>query len=159
MPLQKITKILTPAQAFDKMCKYCAYQERTQHQVRLKLQSLYIPNQDTENIIAKLIENNFINELRFATTYASGKFRINKWGKLKIKHGLKKQKITPYCIAKALQSIDNQEYEKAAKKLFTTKYNGLKGQKKIKALKAASYLRTKGYESDIITHLANVIED
>ena len=86
-------EIITPHQALAKAYKFCAYQERSQQEVRLKLKSFLITDDEVENIIVNLIENNFINEERFAIAFAGGKFRINKWGKLKIKAALKTASI------------------------------------------------------------------
>ena len=75
---------------------YCAYQERSQYEVRGKLISLGMRNQELEEIILHLIETNFLNEERFAKAYAQGKLRVKGWGKNKIKQGLLfKQVSTP----------------------------------------------------------------
>src|SRR6478609_905032 len=81
-PKQK--KILTKAEAFQKASSFCAYQERTQQEVRDKLWELQVNRDWIEEIISQLIVENFINEERFAKAFAGGKFRIKKWGKVKI---------------------------------------------------------------------------
>lgn len=140
-------KITTPIQAKSKVELYCAYQERSQMEVRKKLKELEIEHDIAENIIVDLIENNFINEERFALAYAGGKFRINKWGKIKIKQGLKQHNISEYCIKKALQSIEEEDYTKTLEKLIDKKLKETKEssiQKKTNAI--ISSIVNKGYE-------------
>ncbi len=93
------------------MERYCAYQERSQREVRTKLLSLEVYGDTLEDIICDLIENNFLNEMRYAEAYVSGKFRIKKWGISKIKFQLKQQQVSDYCIRKAIATVDPIEYE------------------------------------------------
>ena len=140
-------KITTPIQAKSKLENYCAYQERSQLEVRKKLRELGIESDVAENIIVDLIENNFINEERFALAYAGGKFRINKWGKIKIKQGLKQHNISEYCIKKALQSIEEKDYFETLEKLIEKKFKETKEsniQKKTNII--ISSIVNKGYE-------------
>ncbi|MGY0037761.1 regulatory protein RecX [Pedobacter sp. NJ-S-72] len=93
--------------ALVKAESYCAYQERAQQEVRNKLYDWGLRHDDVEEVITELILNNFLNEERFANAYVSGKFNIKKWGKIKIKQGLKLKKIPEKMITKALtRSID-----------------------------------------------------
>ena len=101
---------MTQNEAIEKMKKYCAYQERSQSEVRQKLYSYELSNNEIENILCVLIEQNFINEERFAKTFARGKFRQKKWGKVKIKQHLKQKQISDYCIQTGLEEIDTDDY-------------------------------------------------
>src|SRR5690554_4347267 len=103
-------KIYTPRQARLKAESYCAYQERSQQEIRDKLYSWGVYPDDVENIIVDLISENFLNEERFAHAYASGKFNIKKWGKGKITSGLKFKQVPPRLIKDALNTIDPDEY-------------------------------------------------
>ncbi|HEV8079593.1 MAG TPA: hypothetical protein VGP43_02700 [Chitinophagaceae bacterium] len=80
-----VTK-LTKEQALPKIKLYCAYQERCHKEVKEKLYSLGLYKKDVEQLISQMIEENYLNEERFAIQYAGGKFRMNKWGRIKIKH-------------------------------------------------------------------------
>ncbi|MFN7691482.1 MAG: regulatory protein RecX, partial [Bacteroidota bacterium] len=75
--------------ALVKAGKHCAYQERSQHEVRNKLYEWGVRGEDAENIIVELINQGYINEERFAIQLANGKFRIKHWGKVKITQALK----------------------------------------------------------------------
>jgi len=89
---------------------YCAYQERAQQEVRDKLYDWGLHHDEVEEVITELITTNFLNEERFANAYVSGKFNIKRWGKIKIKQGLKLKRIPDKMIIKALNTIDYDEY-------------------------------------------------
>ena len=91
----------TPEQAIPKIKQYCAYQERCHAEVKDKLYSFGLHRKDVDEIIVLLIGENYLNEERFAIHYAGGKFRINHWGKNKIKQALKQKRVSDYCIKKA----------------------------------------------------------
>jgi regulatory protein len=130
---------------------YCAYQERSQQEVRSKLYDWGLWPNEVEEVISELIENNFLNEERFAKAYVSGKFNIKHWGKIKIKQGLKLKKITDKMISIALKGIDYDDYLKtilntAEKKLpFISEKDPYKRKNKL-----VTYLMSKGFEIDLI---------
>ena len=133
--------------------EYCNYQERSQLEARLKLAALGCHKEQIEEILAYLIEHNFINEERFAIAIAKGKFSLKDWGKIKIKQALKRHHISEYCIQKALQEIDEGVYmDKLA--ILIRKYLSinLQSEKNIfrKKAKTLFYLQQKGYEKGLI---------
>ncbi len=147
-------KIYDKKSAKLKIEQYCAYQERSQQEVRDKLYDMGLHKEDVENIISELIDNNFLNEERFATTYARGKFRIKHWGRIKIKQHLKLKKVSEYCIKKALSLIDPNEYEKIIIQLIEKKNRELKeNDAYIKKQKVIRYVVSRGFETDIVLSL------
>lgn len=142
---------LTKEQAFQKLKHYCSYQERCHKDVREKLYSLGVGKIVHDEIIATLIEENYLNEERFAIAFARGKFRINEWGKNKIRIELKKRQVSDYCINKALKQIDEKEYLQTLQKLAIKKYAALKNEQYlIRKKKAMDYLLGKGFEWDMV---------
>lgn len=103
---------------YRKAAAFCAYQERSQQEVRNKLYTLKIQSTDIESIIAKLVQDNFINEERFAIAYAGGKFRIKQWGKIKIKMMLEQKQVSSFCISKALNEISKADYLQTLEQLI-----------------------------------------
>lgn len=93
-----------------KMQKYCAYQERCHQEVRYKLLNIKVYGDQLEDIINKLIEDDFLNEERFARAYARGKILFKKWGKNKVLAEFRARSISTYCTRKALEEIDEQVY-------------------------------------------------
>ena len=153
-------KITDPHLALIKMQSWCAYQERCQQDARTKLYELGLWPEAVENIIVKLIEDNFLNEERFATTFARGKFTIKKWGRIKIKQELKQKRVGDYCLKKAMQQIDETEYMATLKKLIDSKRKLIKEKSPIKLkFKLMNYVLSKGYEKDLVFDILNNKED
>ena len=154
--MQKANNFHTPKQAKLKAMKYCAYQERCQQEVRNKLHELGVYGNDAESIITELISENFINEERFATLFAGGKFRIKKWGKIKIQHALKQYNISEYCINKGFKEIGHADYIKTLKKIIADKKEQIKAANTLAAKKKIiQYAISKGYESDLVWEIIN----
>ncbi len=139
-----------------KAANYCAYRERTQQEVRDKLYEYGLHRDEVEALIAELITENFINEERFAIAFAGGKFRIKRWGRLKIVNELKRRGITEYCIKKALGEIDEDDYETTARDLAAKKFNSLRDEDLLKRkYKVIRYLTGKGYEHALVQKIAD----
>lgn len=145
----------TPKQALPKIKQYCAYQERCHAEVKEKLYSFGLYKNDVEQIISQLIEENYLNEERFAIHYAGGKFRMKQWGKVKIKYALKQKQVSDYCIKKALNEIDENDYMQTLQKLAEQKLKALKSEKNIvsKKRKLQDYLLQKGYEGELVREM------
>ena len=120
---------MTYKQVLEKLKHYCAYQERAHSEVYSKLWDFQLDEEERTNIIATLIGENYLNEERFAIAYAGGKFRMKKWGKVKIKIELKKRNISAYCIKKAMQEIDEEGYMEGLYKVIEKKMKTEKQEK------------------------------
>jgi len=144
--------------AFEKLKHYCAYQERCHKEVRSKLLSLKVYGDELEEIITGLIDENYLNEERFARSYARGKFRMKQWGRLRIRQELKKRHISEYLIKKAMTEIEEGEYDNTIRELvqkYKSKYGDLADFAMRKKL--ISLLMNKGYEQSLIyTHIEKV---
>ena len=145
-------KYLTKEQALQKAKHYCGYQERSHKEVKEKLYALGLYKQQVEECIAQLIEENYLNEERFAQLFAGGKFRMKQWGRVKIKYELKQKNVSEYCIKTGLKEIDEADYEKTLEKLAQEKWGAVKSEKNvfIKLRKTQDYLMQKGYEHELI---------
>ena len=144
-------KYLTKEQALQKIKHYCAYQERCHNEVKEKLYNLGVWKKEHDEIIATLIEENYLNEERFAIAFAGGRFRIKKWGRVKIKYELKQKQVSDYCIKKALKQIDEADYLKVLNKLAKEKYASLKSEQYlVRKKKTMDYLMGKGFEIELI---------
>ena len=122
---------LTPGLAFPKIKAYCAYQERCHSEVKEKLFSYGLSKNDVEELISKLVVENYLNEERFAIQFAGGKFRIKQWGKTKIRYELRQKQVSGYCIKKALSLIDDSACLETLHKLATLKLKALKKEKNL----------------------------
>jgi len=137
--------------ALQKIRYFCGYQERSHSEVKEKLYSFGLWKSEVEELLSQLIEEDFLNEERFAISFAGGKFRMKQWGRVKIRSELKKRKVSEYCIRKALSSIDENDYQKTLEKLVEKKLLTLKGEKNIfiKKRKLQDWLLQKGYEYEL----------
>ncbi len=148
---------LSKEQALQKCRHYCIYQERCHQEVKEKLYSFGLFTKEVDELIASLIEENYLNEERFAVSYAGGKFRMKQWGKVKIKHALKQKQVSAYCIKNAINQIGEDRYSETLFQLAGSKWKMLKGEKNvfIRKRKTYDYLLQKGYESDLINEALN----
>ena len=94
-----------------KAANFCAYQERSQKEVRNKLYSYGLYTDQVDELLSDLIVDGYVNEERFAKAFIGGKFRIKKWGRVKILQAIALHKISDYCIREGLKEIDEDEYE------------------------------------------------
>lgn len=133
-----------------KLRHYCAYQERCHSEVRKKCYELGLRGDDLEAAIAHLVEENFLNEERFARAFAGGKFRMQQWGRKKITMALKQKQVSPYCIKKGLEEIDAEVYWDTLLALTGKKYRLLKGEQYLKRqYKTMQFLLQRGFEQEL----------
>jgi len=141
-----------------KIASYCAYQERCQLEVRNKLYTYGLFSDQVDELLAWLITENFVNEERFAQTFAGGKFRIKKWGKFKITQALKQKDISDYCIKKGLEEIGNEDYIDTIKVIAEKKLNEyslkISNPYQLKA-KTAKHIISKGFEPSLVWDVLN----
>lgn len=139
-------------EAKAKIEAYCAYQERCHYEVATKLKALGMDAEQSSRLISHLIEDNFLNEERFAIAYASGKLRIKHWGRNKIKQGLLAKFVSKPIIQTALYSFEEDEYVTVFQQLAERKWRELEKEKdkwKRKA-KLTRFLQSRGFENDLI---------
>ncbi len=142
-----ISKRLTKEQAWQKIKHYCAYQERSHSEVKQKLYGFGLYKAEVEELLSKAIEEDYLNEERFAELFAGGKFRMKNWGKIKIMYELRQKGVSSYNINKAMKAIPDEDYSRTLQRLAEGKWQQLNGEHYIaKQAKAMSYLLQKGYE-------------
>lgn len=141
----------------QKASNFCVYQERSHKEMREKLLSWGATYDEIDYTLTWLIENNFLNEGRFAEQYAGGKFRVNKWGKRKIAFELKKRGLSENNIKIALQEISEEDYNQTIQDLIERKKSELKYKDSGLALKQkiVRWLISRGYEPDLIYDFLN----
>lgn len=149
---------ITLKEARLKAASYCAYRERTQQELRNKLYNDGLFGDEVEEVVTAMIEENFINEERYAKSFAGGKFRINSWGRIKIKLALKQKNISPYCIQEALKEIEDTEYIQTIDRLIRKRIIGPEEKGDfVKKNKAVNYLLNKGFETELVWERLNDI--
>ena len=151
-----IKKVIDEKTALAKAQHYCAYQERSQQEVRDKLYEWGLNPVGVENVIMHMVEGNFLNDERFANAYVIGKFRQKGWGRVKIKQGLKFKKVSEPLIKKALKSINEDDYIKMLQTVIQKKEKLLTEKEPYKRrYKLQQYALSRGYENDLISDVLN----
>jgi regulatory protein len=144
-------KRISPAEAVKKIQHYCAYQERSHQEVRNKLFDYGLFENEVDEITSKLIADGFLNEERFAKAFAGGKFRIKKWGKIKIERELEMLGVSKRNIATGLNEIDRDDYRKALIILLEKKSAQLTDDEGYQLKdKLGRYVIAKGYEPAMV---------
>lgn len=142
--------MVTP-EVLAKARRYCDAQERCHQQVRDKLYTWELHQEEVEQVISQLIGEGFLNEQRFAEGYAVSKFRQKDWGRVKIREALRLKKISAPCIKNALMAIDDEEYMaylSAAVEKLRPKAKGRNEWEREQRVKR--YLMGRGFEPDLI---------
>jgi regulatory protein len=155
-------KQLTKEQAYQKLRHYCGYQERSHQEVKDKAYSFGLRKTEVEELTSRLIEEDYLNEERFANLFAGGKFRMKGWGRIKIKYELKQKRVSEYCIKKALKEIPEEDYLQTLRKLAKKKWDATKGagiNRYVKMAKTRDYLIQKGFESGLIDNELKGLSD
>jgi regulatory protein len=138
-------------EALQKLQHYCAYQERCHQEVRQQLRDMNVYPDWREEIIVALIEENFLNEERFACSYVRGKFRMKKWGRVRIKQELRRRKISDYCIRKGMAEIEEAAYLEVLRALILKKGDRTEAPNLWTFRnKVARFVIDKGYEPALV---------
>ena len=149
----------TIKQAIQKLEHYCAYQDRCHEEVIQKLRSMKMDSDEIDAIIVHLIASNFLNESRFACSFARGKHRIKHWGKIRIVNELKFRKISQYNINLALKEITTEEYEATFHNLAEQNWESIRELNPLKKRKKfCDYLLRKGFESNLVYEKVKELE-
>ncbi len=151
MPFQRkrLTQPLTPDEALAKLEYFCAYRERCSKEVYLRMAELGMRGADAEHIFEVLQQDGFVDDARFAIAYAGGKFRMNHWGRVRIRIELRMRNIEPALIQQALDAIDPAEYAVVLQELLVKKKAYYAGDASARDKSAAALLRA-GFESELV---------
>ena len=154
-----MSEVNSVKEAIHKIEHFCAYQERCHDEVVQKLRAMKMESNEIDEIVAHLIKENYLNESRFACSFARGKHRIKFWGKVRIVNELKFRNISTYNINLALKEITPEEYDTNFNTLAERNWHSIKesnGLKKRK--KCCDFLLRKGYESNLVYEKVKELE-
>ncbi|PQJ21557.1 regulatory protein RecX [Tenacibaculum sp. SG-28] len=149
-------KVYTVEEIKQKLERYCIYQDRCHKDVEQKMFAYGLIPEAREHILLHLLENNFLNEERFAKSFARGKFRIKKWGRERISRELKLRDISAYNLKIALKEIEEEEYLCTLQALYEKRNESLSEENEFKRNKKLfDYLKYRGYETNLIVAVIN----
>ena len=148
---KEISKKLEFEDARQKIARFCAYQERAHSEVEGKLYSYGLNKSSVEELLAWLITENFVNEERYAIAFTGGKFRVKRWGKLKIRQHLGQKSVSEYSINKALAQIEDSDYLETVDYLIEKSLKVTKAPNEYELRhKISRSLITKGFEPELV---------
>jgi regulatory protein len=146
--------------AINKIEHFCAYQERCHEEVVQKLRSMKMDSEEIDTIMVHLISDNFLNEERFACSFARGKHRIKHWGKIRIVNELKSKKITQTLINSALKEISPEEYAITFHTLAERHWESIRETNLMKKRKKfCDYMLRRGFESNLVFDKVKELEN
>lgn len=138
--------------ALSKLESWCAYQDRSEFEARKKLQSFHLNEEEIEKIVARLVEQQFLDDARFAESFVNGKFKIKRWGRIKIASYLREHHINAQFVHRAFDQIPEEEYFEVCADLIKRKANDLSTEKDkfVKKSKIIRFLQSRGFELDVV---------
>lgn len=145
-------KYTSKAEAWVKIQRFCAYQDRCHSEVRSKLLDMGVYGDTLEELMADLVTERFLDEERFARSFAGGKFRIKHWGRVRIRQELKRRRVSDYCIRMGLSEISDDDYQTTLTTLLEKQYAAHLPQSDAFTAKqkAAQYALRRGFESELV---------
>ena len=158
--MKATAKTYTVQEAKERLEAYCAYQERCHREVVTKLRTMGMIPLAIDDIVVHLIQNGFLNEERFAKSFARGKFRIKKWGRVRIERELKTRGLSDYNIEVGLEEIDEEEYIDTFEIVAEKKQATIREKNPYKAkAKLANFLLYRGFEPDLVYEKVDELYD
>ena len=153
-------KQLTPGEALNKAAAYCTLCERCISEVSAKLTAWGVPYAVQEEIIARLIEEKFIDEARYCRAFVNDKVRFNRWGRLKITAALREKRLPQEYIKEAMENIDEDAYQQSLLETIDIKRRELKGKDDFATQqKIIRHAASRGYEPSLIIKAMNYSGD
>ena len=147
-------------EAIHKIENFCAYQERCHEEVVFKLYTMKMDSNEIDQIMVHLLAENFINEERFACSFARGKHRIKHWGKIRICNELKFRNISQTIINTALKEITSEEYLETFHSLAERHWESIKEKNTLKKRKKfCDYMLRRGFESNLVYDKVKELEN
>ena len=141
----------------EKMQSFCIYQERCIQEVKKKLTRLQVIAKTKSKIIDHLIEDDYLNEVRFAKSFIQGKLRIKKWGRIKLNYELRIRGIKKFIIDEEINKISKEDYYDYFNEFSNNKIKTLKGSKEQKKRSFVNYFTYRGWENNLIYEKLNEI--
>lgn len=147
-------------EAYTKMAQLCSRSEQCSIDIRKKIAAYEIVAEAIDEIIAKLKAEKFLDDDRYVKAYISDKFRLNKWGRIKMRYYLKAKGLPDNVIEKGLSEIDEIEYKRALLATMKEKAKKVKGENKFEqAAHIIRFAQSRGFEPEIIhRHLNEVLK-
>ena len=149
-------KEVTEEQALDRLMAWCAAAEHCEHDVRERLAGMQIGEEARDHIVDRLYAEGFLDQRRYCCAFVRDKFRLNKWGRLKIREALRTKRLPSTQITEALECIEEEEYAATIRQLVAAKERTLHDTDPyVRQGKVLRYMASRGFEvSEVAQHLS-----
>jgi regulatory protein len=138
-------------EALRRAAALCSNHEQCTGTIREKLRTWGVDTEEAHKVIQKLQEEKFLDDHRYAKFYVRDKYKLNRWGKIKITAMLRQKQIDNSIIEDALSEIDPNEYEEICENLIKTKSATLNESNHfVRKGKLFRFAASRGFESDLI---------
>ena len=145
-------------ETYSKMAQLCSRSEQCSADIRKKIVAFEIMDELVEEIISKLKKDKFIDDERYVKAYVSDKFKLNKWGKIKIRHYLRAKGLSDHLIEIGLDEINEEQYKKALIATLKEKAKKVKSDNKYeKTGQIIRFAQSRGFEPEIIHRYLNEV--
>lgn len=145
-------------EAYSKMAQLCSRSEQCTADIRKKMMVYELVDEIVEEVITKLQKDKFIDDERFVKAYVSDKFRLNKWGKIKMRHYLKQKGLSDDLINEGLDSIDDEKYIAVLLKTMKDKAKTIKKKEKFEKMgQIIRFAKNRGFEPELIHRYLNEV--
>lgn len=147
-------------EAYTKMAQLCSRSEQCSADIRRKMITYDLVNEIVEEIIQKLKKEKFLDDQRFIKSYISDKFRLNKWGKIKMRYYLKMKGLPEDLIQSGLDGIDDEKYKAVLIKTMKEKAKTVKKKNKFEKMgQIIRFTQNRGFEPELIHRYINLVVD
>ncbi len=145
-------------QAKSKAAKFCSGRERAPFEVLQKLQKWEVTEDEAQAILGELVEERFVDELRFCRAFCNDKFEFNRWGRNKIQQALFQYHLPEDVVKEAFMVIDPEKYELVLLDLARKKWDKTSGDVWGRKQKTIAYMLSKGFEMGLAFEAIKKIE-
>jgi regulatory protein len=144
--------------ALDKAMQLCSKQEYCVADVKKKLIQWGLEAEKVDVFLKQLTNEGFINEGRYAVSFARDKLKFDKWGKIKITYMLRQKMVEENAIQNAINEIDEEVYLEILAKELHKKFINTKATSEYEVKgKLLRFAQSRGFETDLALKTINEI--
>ncbi len=147
----------TEEEAFLQLAALCANAEHCQYEMLEKMKRWELSEEAQARVMARLIEERYVDDRRYARAFVKDKICYNKWGRRKVQQGLWMKRIDKEIQDEVLNEIDEKEYLNVLKPLLKQKRKSIKANSDYELnQKLVRFAYGRGFTFDIIRQCLDV---
>lgn len=156
----EVKKEMTALQAYQKLSALCARSEHCQQEMLDKMRQWGISDEDQAIVMARLINEKYVDDERFAHAFVYDKIRYSKWGRRKVEQALWMKRIDEHISKPILDEVDDEEYLHILKPLLKQKSKSVTGHNEYeRTMKLIKFALGRGFTMDLIKQCIEVDDE